>query len=416
MIGSGIFLVSAESGRLVGSPGRLLAVWATAGALTLLAALSCAELAVMYPEAGGPTVFLSRAFGPLAGFLYGWSLVTVVQTGTIAAVCVAFARYLGVLVPAVHGLAEKAVAIALLALLTFANARGLRTGTRIQNLFTAVKLTAFVALVAGCLLAPAVPPASVAEARPAPVGFPFAVAFAAALVGPLFSQSAWTNVTFPGAEVARPERTFPVALIGGCALVASLYVAANAGYLRVLSFGGITTAASDRVGSAAAEALLPGIGGKLMAAAILVSTAGCANGLVLSGSRVLYAVARDARGLGFASHLNGNGVPGAALAAQAVWGGLLVLSGTYGQLLKYVVSAELLLVIALVLAVPALRRRAPSQPRAHRTFGYPLTPWLFAVPALAISALLVVASPWTNLLGLGLVLLGVPAYLLARRR
>ena len=314
MIGSGIFIVSAESARQVASPGLLLGVWALAGALTVVASLACAELAVLFPEAGGPYVFLGRAYGPLAGFLYAWGLVTVVQTGTIAAVAVAFARFLGVLVPGVTGAREKVVAVALIAVLSAANARGLKTGTRIQNAMTVVKIAALGGLtLAGLLLVPAVAAAATRPGLIAPEGFPLALAIAVAMSGPLFSQSAWTNVTFPGAEVRDPARTFPVALAGGCLLVASLYVLANVSYLRVLGLGGIAGAGSDRVGTASAAALFPGWGGSAMAAAILVSTGGCVNGLVLSGARVVWALARD--GLFFRPFgaLNGREVPGRAL-------------------------------------------------------------------------------------------------------
>lgn len=417
MIGSGIFIVSAESARLVGTPGRLLAVWTVAGALTVLASLSCAELAVRHPEAGGPYVFLEKAFGPFAGFLYGWALVAVVQTGTIAAVAVAFARFLAVLVPSLGGAAEKGVAIALLALLTLANAYGLALGTRIQNVLTAAKVAALVLLAVACwTLAPAAPPPAAHPAATPPEGFAFVLAFAAAMVGPLFSQSAWTNVTFPGAEVRDPARTFPRALVGGCALVAALYVFTNAGYLRVLGLGGVAHAPAGRVGTAASESLLPGAGGLLMATAILVSTAGCLNGLVLSGGRVLFALARDGRGLAPLAARNARGVPGRALAVQAAWAALLVLSGTYSDLLKYVISAELLLSVALVLAVPVLRRKAPGDVPAFSTPGYPVTPWLYAIPALVLSGLLLVASPRTNGPGLALLASAVPVYFLWRRR
>jgi APA family basic amino acid/polyamine antiporter len=419
MIGSGIFIVSAESARQVGTPGRLLAVWIAAGFMTLLAALSCAELAVMFPAAGGPYVFFREAYGPMAGFLFGWTMVLVIQTGTIAAVAMAFAKFFGVLVPAVAGTRAKVVASGVVIVLTVTNALGLKTGTRIQNVLTVVKYAALLALTAGGMFLAVAPPEAApaaAVSASAPVGIAFALAFALALVGPSFSQSAWTNVTFPGGEVKDPGKTFPVALLLGCFLVAALYVLANVGYLRALGFDGIAHAPSDRVGTAVADRLWPGAGGTMMAGAILVSTFGCANGLILSGARVIYALAADGLFLAPGATLNRFGVPGLALAGQAVWASLLVASGTYSDLLKYVVSVELIVLILLVTAVPVLRRRRPDAPRGYRTWGYPLTPAIFVLLAASLAALLAIAEPRTTWPGYLLVLLGVPVYLVRARR
>ena len=414
MIGSGIFIVSAESSRLVGTGARLLLVWGTAGLLTCLAALCCAELAVMFPKAGGPYVFFREAYGDLAGFLFGWTLVLVIQTGTIAAVAVAFARFLGVLVPSVEGWTARLVAAGVVLVLTFTNSLGLKTGTRTQNVLTVVKYVALFSLMAGGFLAPRVAggPASLPST---PEGGALALAFAAALVGPAFAQSAWTNVTFAGAEVARPERTFPFALAGGCLLVTVLYVATNVSYLRVLGLDGIAHAPLDRVGTAAAARLLPGSGASLMAGFILISTFGCANGLILSGARVIYALAKDGLFFGAAARLNDRAVPGAALVVQALWSSLLALSGTYSQLLQYVVSVELVVVILLVAAVPVLRRKQPGVARPYRTFGYPATPTVFFLLAIPLTVLLAVARPHTTWPGYLLVLAGLPAYAIARR-
>ncbi len=411
MIGSGIFIVSAESAMQIGTPGRLLFVWILAGALTLLAANACAELATLFPFAGGPYVFFREAYGPLAGFLYGWTTALVIQTGTIAAVAVAFAKFLGVLVPSVSGGATKAVAALVVLSLTGTNALGLKTGTRVQNVLTAVKVAALFALTAGGILFGR----AAAEAQPgsAPSGSALAVAFALALVGPAFSQSAWTNVTFPGAEIAEPARTFPRALLLGCALVTGLYVLANIGYLRTLGLPGIAHAPQDRVGSAAAAALVPG-GGAWMAAAILVSTFGCVNGLVLSGARVVYALAADGHLPAAAARLNGAGVPGIALALQAAWALVLVLSGTYSELLRYVVAVEFVVLILLVLAVAALRRKLPGRERPYRTWGHPVTSGVFVLLAAAIVVLLAIASPRTTLPGFGIVLLGIPVFFAQR--
>ncbi len=413
MIGSGIFIVSAESARLVGTPGRLLAVWAAAGLLTLLAALSCAELAAMFPRAGGPYVFFREAYGELAGFLFAWTLIAVVQTGTIAAVAVAFAKFLGMLVPSVAGWGAKAVAVVVVAVLTATNTLGLKAGTRTQNVLTVIKYAALLGLTAAGFL---LQPRSVGlatGARPdlsAPAGLDLAFAFALALVGPSFAQSAWTNVTFPGAEVKNPGRTLPFALIAGCLLVSVLYVVANVSYLKVLGLPGIAYAAGDRVGTASAGALLPGSGGGLMAGAILVSTFGCANGLILAGARVIYALADDGLFVRAAARLNGAGVPGAALALQALWTSVLIASGSYSELLRYVVSVEFLILILLVLAVPVLRRSKPDLPRPFRTPAWPLLGGGFVAVAAVLVVLFAVSSPRTTWPGFGLVLLGAIFY------
>jgi APA family basic amino acid/polyamine antiporter len=371
----------------------------------------------MYPEAGGPYVFFREAYGPMAGFLYGWTMVLVVQTGTIAAVAVAFSKFLGALAPSVAGGTAKAAAAAVVLVLTATNARGLRTGTRLQNVLTAVKLASLALLTLGCLMAtaPAAPLSHSQNLSSSEIPL-LPTAFVLALVGPAFSQSAWTNVTFPGGEVKDPGRTFPVALLAGCALVASLYVLANVGYLNVLGFEGVAHAPDGRVGTAAAERLLPGAGGTAMAAAILVSTFGCANGLVLSGARVVWALARDGFLPPFAARLNGAGVPGAALALQAAWAVCLVLSGTYSELLRYVVSVEFVVLVLLVAAVPVLRRRRPDAVRPYRAWGHPVTTGLFLATAGCVVGVLAVASPKTTWPGYGLVVLGVPVYLFRRRR
>ena len=417
MIGSGIFIVSAESARLVGTPARLLGVWLVAGLLTLLAANACAEVATMFPLAGGPYVFFREAYGPLLGFLYGWTTVLVIQTGTIAAVAVAFSKFLGLLVPSVAGGVMKAVAALVVLVLTGTNALGLRVGTRVQNVLTVLKVAALLALTAGGIVFGRAP----AEAAAAPASSEslapstLVLAFTLALVGPAFSQSAWTNVTFPGAEVAEPGRTFPRALLLGCALVAGLYLLANVGYLRTLGLSGIARAPQDRIGTAAAAALVPG-GGRWMAAAILVSTFGCANGLVLSGARVVYAFAADGHLPAAAARLNRAGVPGIALALQAAWALVLVFSGTYTDLLRYVVAVEFVVLFLLVLAVPALRRKLPEGARPYRTWGHPLTSAAFLLLSGAIVVLLAVASPRTTLPGFGLVLVGIPVFFARRRR
>ncbi|HKD12037.1 MAG TPA: amino acid permease [Thermoanaerobaculia bacterium] len=437
MIGSGIFIVSAESSRVLGSPGWLLAAWAIAGTLTLLASVSCAELAAMLPRAGGQYVFFREAYGPLAGFLFGWTMFLVVQSGTIAAVAVAFAKFLGVLWPAVAGSRKvftlgrfsistvQAVGLAVVLLLTATNATGLKAGTRTQNIFTVAKFAALLALTGlGLVLGgggdtalrrPGFFQAASASGQPL-LGLALIAALGTAMVGPLFSQSAWNNVTFAGEEIHDPTRTLPVALLVGCLIVTTIYVAANVAYLNVLPFGEIQHPAEDRVATAVATRLFGPGAAAATAVAIMVSTFGCVNGLILSGARVSFAMARD--GLFFAplARVNAASVPGNALWAQALWSGVLVLSGSYSDLLKYVISADILFYVLLVLAVIVLRVRRPEWPRPFRAPGYPVVPLLYAAVGFALIAILLSGNPRTTWPGYALVLTGVPAYFLWHRR
>ena len=435
MIGSGIFIVSAESARLLGSAGWLLAAWVIAGLMTMIAALSCAELAAMLPRAGGQYVFFREAYGPLAGFLFGWAMFLVIQTGTIAAVAVAFAKFTGVLVPMISGRplfsifgwpisSVQLLALGVIALLTATNATGLKAGTRTQNVFTAAKFAALLALAgAGLLLGgegAALRTGELFRARAldgSPLsGLPFLVALAAALVGPLFSQSAWNNVTFAAEEIEDPGRTLPRALLVGCLVVTTLYAVANVAYLNCLSLEGIQRAPEDRVGTAAASALFGPRAAGVTAAAIMVSTFGCVNGLVLSGARVSFAMARDGlffRGL---EKLNRAGVPSNALWLQAAWAGLLVLSGSYSQLLKYVISADILLYVLLVVALIVLRRRRPEWPRPFRAPAYPFLQILYSAAGAALILLLLAGNPRTTWPGYVVLLTGVPVYFLWARK
>jgi APA family basic amino acid/polyamine antiporter len=437
MIGSGIFIVSAESGRVAGSPGWLLAAWAIAGTLTMMASLSCAELAAMMPRAGGQYVFFREAYGPLFGFLFGWTLFLVVQTGTIAAVSVAFAKFLGVLWPAISGTNRvltagrfslstvQVVGLIVIAVLTASNATGLKTGTRTQNVFTFAKFAALFALTALGLLFGKAGSLSLGSAgfwrAVSPSGKPIeglalVAAVATAMVGPMFSQSAWNNVTFAGEEVRDPARTLPRALLAGCLIVTVIYVLANVSYLKVLPFETLRHAPEDRVATAAATSLFGPGAAAVMAAAIMVSTFGCVNGLILSGARVSFAMARDGlffRGL---EKLNASSVPGNALWAQALWSGVLVLSGSYSDLLKYVISADILFFVLLVLAVIVLRIRRPGWPRPFRAPGYPYVPLLYAAAGIALIAILLAGNPKTTWPGYVLVLTGVPVYFFWRRR
>ncbi|HEY6930551.1 MAG TPA: amino acid permease [Thermoanaerobaculia bacterium] len=440
MIGSGIFIVSAESARVLGSPGWLLAAWTIAGISTLVAALCCAELAAMLPKAGGQYVFFREAYGPMAGFLFGWTMFLVIQSGTIAAVSVAFAKFLGVLWPAISTQNEifgigpgklrfsfttlKLVGLAVIGILTWSNATGLKTGTRTQNVFTFAKFAALLTLtVLGLILSggperalarPGFFHAETLSGEPL-VGLALAAALGTAMVGPLFSQSAWNNVTFAGEEVQRPERTLPQALLIGCLIVTTIYVAANVAYLNVLPFAKVQHPPEDRVATAAATALLGPGAAAAMAIAIMVSTFGCVNGLILSGARVSFAMARDGLFFSGLAKLNEASVPSAALWAQALWCAVLVLSGSYSDLLKYVISADLLFYVLLVAAVIVMRAKRPDWPRPFRAPGYPVLPLAYAAFGLALIAILLKGNPRTTWPGYLFVLTGVPIYFLWRR-
>ncbi len=457
MIGSGIFIVSADMGRLVGSPFWLLAVWVLTGVMTLLGALAYGELAAMFPRAGGQYVFLRESMGPLMAFLYGWTLFVVIQTGTIAAVAVAFAKFLGVIWPASSpalygwfphftiqtgsgpidlGLSpQRVVALAVVWSLTWVNLRGVREGKFVQTTFTIAKAGALALLVILGLTFGRNATALEANFGPGNFGGPtgltgaFVLALGAAAVGSLFSSDSWNNVTFAAAEVHNPKRNLPLSLALGTGLVTVLYVLANIAYLNVLPLHGvadgatvlargITHATEDRVGTAAAEVIFGSSGQAVMAVAILVSTFGCNNGLILSGARVYYAMARDGLFFRKAGELNARRVPAAGLLIQAVWASLLCLTGTYGQLLNYVIFASLTFYVFTTLGLFILRKKMPDAERPYRAIGYPFLPGLYIVLAAAVAVILLIA-PQTRaqaLAGLGLVLVGIPVFYLWRRK
>jgi APA family basic amino acid/polyamine antiporter len=431
MIGSGIFIVSAQMTRELGSVGWLLAVWLLAGAMTVVAAALYGELVVRFPHAGGQYVYLREAFGPLVGFLYGWTLFLVIQTGTIAAVAVAFARFTAVLVPGmddadlIPGLsAERALALALVGVLTAANCRGIEVGRSIQNVFTFAKTAALLALIAFCLLigfsADVVAHnATTLWTRQPAAPLSLATAIGSAMVGALFSADAWNNVTFAAEEVRNPERTVPRALVVGTGLVVLIYLAANLGYLAVLPAVGSPSAADplgrgiayatrDRVATAAMEVILGPAGVLAMAAAIMVSTFGCLNGLILSGARVSYAMARDGLFFAAAGRLSRAGAPAVALTLQGVWATALALSGTYGELLDYVIFAALLFY---ALTVAAALRYAAAGSTRKRALGL-----AYIVTAAAVMIDLLIVKPRFTWPGLLIVASGVPVYAWWSRR
>jgi APA family basic amino acid/polyamine antiporter len=472
MIGSGIFIVSADMARLLGSGGWLLAAWAVTGLLTVAAALSYGELSSMMPQAGGQYVFLREAYSPLWGFLYGWTLFLVIQTGTIAAVGVAFARFLGVLFPAIDPAAwivapihlseryalslstQQLVGILSIALLTAINTRGIHLGKLLQNAVTSAKTLALIAvIVLGILVgrnADAIaanfagfwdtsgaettvssrfaflPPLS---AKDGLVGL--LVAFCVAQVGSLFSSDAWNNITFAAGEVKDPRRSVPRALATGTGLVIALYLLANVAYLLVLPLAGIQHAPDDRVGTAMLGVIFGPAGATIMAIAIAISTFGCNNGLILAGARVYYVMARDGlffRGVGT---LNERRVPAAGLIAQGIWASLLILPRTrlgagpggeerygnlYGNLLDYVVFAVLIFYVLTIAAIFVLRRTRPDAERPYRAWGYPVVPLLYIAAALVIMAVLVAYRSETTWPGLVIVLSGLPAYWIWTRR
>jgi APA family basic amino acid/polyamine antiporter len=459
MIGSGIFIVSADMARQVGSPGWLLLAWILTGVLTVAAALSYGELAAMMPRAGGQYVYLREAFSPLCGFLYGWTLFLVIQTGTIAAVAVAFGRFLGVLwpvvaenryiVPPVHlstGYAvslstAQLVAVLLIALLTWTNTRGLEYGKVVQNVFTTAKTGALLALVAlGIVIGWS---AGVVEANfdapwtargqvdvvpglSAATAYGLVIALCVSQVGSLFSSDAWNNITFTAGEVRDPRRNVPLSLALGTGLVTALYLLANVAYLVTLPLESIQTAPADRVGTATMDAVFPGAGAVIMAVAIMISTFGCTNGLVLAGARAYFAMARDGLFFGPVGRLNAARVPAAGLLFQGVWAALLVLPRTYdpgtqrygnlyGNLLDYVVSAALIFYILTIAGVFRLRRARPDAERPYRAFGYPIVPALYIVGAATILLVLFVYRPATTWPGLLIVMLGLPVYFTWRR-
>ena len=497
MIGSGIFIVPADMSRVLGSPALLIAAWLVTAAMTIIGALSYGELAAMMPKAGGQYVYLRESLGPIWGFLYGWTLFVVIQTGTIAAVGVAFGKFLGVFFPGVSqtnwiwhlgsgniGLnTANLAAIAIITLLTFMNTRGVKLGAAVQNVFTSAKVLALLGVIAvgywarnpvalfanftgfkvdgfvanqgGVMLGAAGP--STAEIpgwhgfwhgsssfwanagwhmlHPLQIGSFFKwgggdavvgifTVIAVVQVGSLFSSDAWNNVTFTAGEIRNPKRNLPLSLALGTAVVLLLYILCNFVYLSVLPLSEIQNAPQDRVATAVMQAAFGGVGAavgntgaKLMAGAILVSTFGCVNGMLLAGARVYYAMSRDGLFFKAAGRLDAKTkTPTTSLWMQWGWTCLLCLSGSYGQLLDYVIFAVLVFYVLTIVGLFVLRRTQPDVPRPYKAFGYPVLPGLYIVMAVWICGVLLRYKPQYTWPGLLLVLLGVPVYAVWRRQ
>ncbi|HUX66179.1 MAG TPA: amino acid permease [Terriglobales bacterium] len=452
MIGSGIFVVSPQIGRQVGSPALLMLVWAITGFMTMAGALCYGELAAAMPQAGGQYVYLREALGPLFGFLYGWTSFVVIQTGTIAAVCMAFAKYLGVLYPnavsETHWLfhfghlgpvqlglnTEELVAILVIVFLTWLNSRGVRAGAWVQNVFTFAKIAALVGLILlGLVFArnSAVMAAnfshfwsqffagfwsrgsfnlSGAATGGAMVSTAAIVVVFAAMVGSLFSSDSWNNVTFTAGEVVNPRRNLPLSLALGTMSVTAIYLLANLAYLAVLPFNAIAHAPEDRVASAMLAVIYGHTGAVLIAVAILVSTFGCTNGLILAGARIYYAMAKDGLFFKRVAHLNRNQVPGRGLWVQGLWACLLCLSGKYNDLLNYVMFAVFLFYILTIAGLFILRVKQPRLPRPYKVIAYPVLPAVYIALAIFFDVVVLWVFPQYAGSGLLLVLLGVPVF------
>ena len=473
MIGSGIFIVAADISRQTGSPGGLLLTWIITGLLTISAALSYGELAALFPHAGGQYVYLREAYSPLWGFLYGWTLFLVIQTGTIAAVAVGFARYLGVLFPSISPTAwiihpislgskyaislsvQQLVGIVMILFITFLNTLGVRLGKLIQNIFTSAKTLALVGLIflgifvgknAGAIAENFGPFWTLHNPETLEPGanflksfvptvtagsgwFGLLVAFGVAQVGSLFSSDAWNNIGFTAAEVKNPKRDVALSMAFGTIIVITLYCLANLAYLFTMPLVQIQTVPDDRVASAALNSIFGPVGAAMMAVAIIISTFGCNNGLILAGARVSYAMAKDGLFFRATGKLNNKGVPGAALIYQGIWVAVLILMRTrqvdaagavtygnlYNDLLNYVVFAVLLFYALTIAGIFSLRAKRPDVERPYRAFGYPVIPGLYIVAAAAIMFTLLLYQTKTAGAGLVIVLLGLPVYLWLRR-
>ncbi len=442
MIGSGIFIVSADITRNVGSAGWLIAVWLITGFMTLTAALSYGELSAMFPKAGGQYVYLKEAFNPLAGFLYGWSFFAVIQTATIAAVGVAFSKFAGYFIPALElndsnvlfqilGLkihTAQLVSILLIVFLTWVNTQGVKSGKLIQTTFTVIKLISLFGLIIfGFMLAAKSEiwnanwqDAWAMKSRAADgsiiggiTGSAVLGAIAAAMVGSIFSSDAWNNVTFIAGEVKNPKKNIGLSLFFGTLIVTLIYVAANLMYISVLPLADIASAPQDRVAVSASKAIFGNIGTYVIAVMIMISTFGCNNGLILSGARVYYTMAKDGLFFKKTGTLNRNGVPEFALWIQCLVASILCLSGRYGDLLDMISFVVVLFYALTIAGIFILRKKMPNAERPYRAFGYPILPAIYILMATAFCGLLIFYKPVYAGWGLAIVLAGIPLYFIA---
>ena len=452
MIGSGIFIVSADIARNVGSPGWLMVVWLITGVITVIGALSFGELAAMMPNVGGQYVYLREAYNPLVGFLFGWTTFLVIQCGSIAAVAVGFAKFSGVLIPwisdqnvllklgSLNITSTQVVAVGSIILLTWLNTRGIVTGKTVQNIFSSTKVLALVGFVVlGLIVTKGIgaweinkevfwQASRVGENNQAvPVtGLLLVAAIGTALVGALFSSDAWYNVTYISGEVINPRRVVPLSLLFGTVVVSLLYMLANFVYIRFLPVSGdpsgsdvlslgMQFATDDRVATSAMSVVIGDYAAIVMAVFIMISTFGCNNGLVLAGPRVYYAMAKDGLFFKKVGKLNSKGVPGFSIVVQGIWSVLLCFSGTYGNLLDYVIIAALLFYILTILAVFILRVKKPDINRPYKAWGYPYMPAFYIIITVMITVILLIFKPDYTIPGLGLVLLGIPVFYIWRK-
>ncbi|MFL5743571.1 MAG: APC family permease [Niastella sp.] len=448
MIGSGIFIVSSDITRNVGSAGWMIAVWLITGFMTITAAVSYGELSGMFPKAGGQYVYLKEAFNPLAGFLYGWSFFAVIQTATIAAVAVAFSRYTAYLIPELGETnilltigklkisAAQVLAIALIVFLTYTNTKGIKGGKIIQTSFTTVKLLSlFGLIILGFLLVKHSFWSEnwqtgmnathlqqddngnfIKDGQWLPIGGTALIgAIAAAMVGSIFSSDSWNNVTFIAGEIKNPKRNIGLSLFLGTLIVTVIYVTANLMYLNVLPLSHIAYPEGERVAVAAATSIFGEIGAYVIAVMIMISTFGCNNGLILAGARVYYTMAKDGLFFKKTGTLNKNAVPEFALWIQAAMAGLLCLSGSYGDLLDMIAFVAVLFYAVTIIGIFILRKKRPDAERPYKAFGYPVLPIIYIILALVFSVFLIQMKPLYAGIGLGIVLSGVPLYYIAVR-
>ncbi len=453
MIGSGIFIVSADIARSVGSPGWLLVVWLITGIITIIGAISYGELASMMPHVGGQYVYLKEAYHPLLGFLFGWTTFLVIQCGSIAAVAVAFAKFSGVLIPWISernilidlGILKinstMVVAIASIIFLTWLNTKGIVTGKTVQNFFTSTKVIAlFGVILIGFFATKAIGSWEInkevfwnagqvgSNGQVIPIaGFAIVAAVGTALVGSLFSSDAWYNVTYISGEVINPKRNVPLSLLFGTLIVSVLYMFINFVYIRILPLSGspdgtdvlsrgIQYATDDRVATSAMSVVFGDSAAIIMAVFIMISTFGCNHGLILAGPRVYYAMAKDGLFFRKVGEINKHGVPGFAITVQGIWAVLLCLSGTYSNLLDYVIFAVLIFFTLTISAIFVLRKKRPDIPRPYKAFGYPVIPAIYILTTITIMVILLIYKPAYTFPGLIIVILGIPVYYIWRKR